>query len=98
MFKVSLKHTFEHQDGIFTGRGFECLCELAKEDAIKRAKCGLFSSNEEAWNLFSWPSVFGSAQQIRGFLLNEGYLKTVKVETDDECETEKRGGQASTSA
>jgi hypothetical protein len=58
---------FEHQDGIFSERGFEL---------IRKMKMA--------------PYVFGSAQQIRSFLLNEGYLKTVKVETDDEFPFAKR--------
>ena len=86
-----MKHAFEND--------FECLHKLVKEDAIKWAKCGAFSSNEEAWK-FSWNQVFRFTQQITGFLFDEGYLKEVEVETDsdDECETENRGGQASTSA
>jgi len=90
-FKVSLKHAFEND--------FECLHKLVKEDAIKWAKCEVFPSNEEAWK-FSANQVFNFTQQITGFLLDEGYLKEVEVETDsdDECETENRGGQASTSA
>ena len=92
-FKVSLKHTFEND--------FECLHKLVKEDAIKWAKCEVFSSNEEAWK-FSANQVFHFTQQITGFLLDEDYLKEVEVETDsdDECEAENenRGGQASTSA
>ena len=45
-------------------------------------------------------TTFGFNKQIKGFLFDEGYLKEVEVETDsdDECETENRGGQASTSA
>ena len=90
-FKVSLKHVFEND--------FECLHKLVKEDAIKWAKCGAFSSNEEAWK-FSANQVFNFTQQITGFLFDEDYLKEVEVETDsdDECETENRGGQASISA
>ena len=41
-FKVSLKHIFEND--------FECFHKLVDEDAIKWAKCGAFSSNEEARN------------------------------------------------
>tara|TARA_B110000305_G_C18820351_1_gene351061 strand:- start:94 stop:480 length:387 start_codon:yes stop_codon:yes gene_type:complete len=76
-FKVSLKHTFEND--------FECFHKLVKEDAIKWAKCGAFSSNEEAWK-FSWNQVFRFTQQITGFLFYEGYLKEVEAETDSDDE------------
>ena len=76
-FKVSLKHAFEND--------FECLHKLVKEDAIKWAKCGAFSSNEEAWK-FSWNQVFRFTQQITGFLFDEGYLKEVEAGTDSDDE------------
>ena len=88
-FRVLLKHIFEND--------FECFHKLVDEDAIKWAKCGAFSSEEEAWK-FSWNQVFNFLCTLYLFLLDEGYLKEVEVETDDECETENRGGQASTSA
>ena len=76
-FKVSLKHIFEND--------FECFHKLVDEDAIKWAKCGAFSSNEEAWK-FSWNQVFRFTQQITGFLFDEGYLKEVEAETDSDDE------------
>ena len=48
-FRVLLKHIFEND--------FECFHKLVDEDAIKWAKCGAFSSEEEAWK-FSWNQVF----------------------------------------
>ena len=76
-FKLSLKHTFEND--------FGCFHKLVKEDAIKWAKCGAFSSNEEAWK-FSWNQVFRFTQQITGFLFDEGYLKEVEAGTDSDDE------------
>ena len=76
-FKVSLKHIFEND--------FECFHKLVDEDAIKWAKCGAFSSNEEAWK-FSWNQVFRFTQQITGFLFDEGYLKEVEAGTDSDDE------------
>ena len=42
-FRVLLKHIFETD--------FECFHKLVNEDAIKWAKCGAFSSEEEAINI-----------------------------------------------
>ncbi|CAL6282773.1 unnamed protein product [Bathycoccus prasinos] len=76
-FRVLLKHIFEND--------FECFHKLVDEDAIKWAKCGAFSSEEEAWK-FSWNQVFRSTQQITGFLFDEVYLKEVEAETDSDDE------------
>ena len=76
-FKVSLKHIFEND--------FECFHKLVDEGVIKWAKCGAFSSEEEAWK-FSWNRVFRFTQQITGFLFDEVYLKEVEAETDSDDE------------
>jgi hypothetical protein len=55
------------------------------EGVIKWAKCGAFSSEEEAWK-FSWNRVFRFTQQITGFLFDEVYLKEVEAETDSDEE------------
>ena len=76
-FKVSLIHAFEND--------FECFHKLVDEGVIKWAKCGAFSSEEEAWK-FSWNRVFRFTQQITGFLFDEVYLKEVEAETDSDDE------------